>query len=153
MRGQEMTLKTEADNTVCASFYVYKQPRWQWAFRKTECDPITCWHHRDKREWELNHFDEPISSACQLCKPNNAITPLATSGTQKQPHHSGKRSDVHNQEKLFFMQPAWIALIALNQSFNSRMWQISYLTHWRGGDGWDPMQGQQSHCTLRVCLQ
>lgn len=29
MRGQEMTLKTEADNTVCASFYVYKQPRWQ----------------------------------------------------------------------------------------------------------------------------
>lgn len=33
----------------------------QWAFRQTECDPITLWHHCNECEWELNRFDEPIS--------------------------------------------------------------------------------------------
>lgn len=58
MRGEEIQLKTEADDTVFIWLYVCIK-QWQWAFRQTEGDPITLWYHCNQCEWELNHFDDP----------------------------------------------------------------------------------------------
>lgn len=130
MTGQEITLKTEADDTAFVYFCVYKQPQWQWALRQTEGDPITRWHHCDKCEWELNHFHDPISVACLQCKPIDAITSLATSGKQY------SLIIVQANVLIFIIGNSWfpcrassITSSCCSQSlFNSKRWPISCLS-------------------------